>query len=122
MARMHHAEKPEVMRLLIKFPTRGRPDQFFRVLQSYYDMSTSGELQFVVSCDADDESMNNAAVIERLRTYKNLEFYFGPSKSKIEAVNADIKNQHFDVVLVASDDMVPVMEGYDQIIVQKMIE
>ena len=75
----------------------------------------------MVSCDLDDTSMNNKDVISRLKKYPNLSFYFGKRVNKIEAVNRDI-NRHlnFDVLLVASDDMFPVLKNYDEIIINNM--
>ena len=47
----------------------------------------------------------------------------GKSDSKIHAVNRDIdKIKDWDIVLLASDDMIPQVKGYDQIIIQKMKE
>jgi hypothetical protein len=61
--------------------------------------------------------MNNYEVIEEFKNYKNLNFYFGDSKSKIEAVNSDLeKDEDYDIILLASDDMVPQVKGYDAII------
>lgn len=111
-------------RLLIKLPTRSRPEKIFQILDMYYaKLSGKVPYHFLISCDIDDESMNIEYVKNKLRSYKNLSFYFSLSKGKVEAVNRDIdKHPDFDVLLVASDDMIPVAEGYDQIIVNKMQE
>jgi hypothetical protein len=47
----------------------------------------------------------------------------GLSKSKIDAVNRDLNNynKHWDVVLLASDDMIPTIKGYDDIIRDNMM-
>ena len=67
--------------------------------------------------------MNNDSVRAKLDSYPNLKYYFGHSKSKIEAVNADISsNIDFDILLLASDDMEPVLPGYDVNIKNKMNE
>lgn len=118
------AELKMPSKLLIKIPTRSRPEQLFRYLDQYYE-KLSGTIHciFLISCDLNDVSMNNRQVIDRLRVYKNLYVYFGNNKTKIEAYNADInKHLDFDVLLVASDDMVPIVKGYDAIIIQKMKE
>jgi hypothetical protein len=106
------------MKLLIKFPTRGRKEMFFNVLNKYYEYLDDLEnTKFVISCDEDDKTMNNYEVIEEFKNYKNLNFYFGDSKSKIEAVNSDLeKDEDYDIILLASDDMVPQVKGYDAII------
>ena len=109
-------------RLLIKLPTRSRPEKFFKVLDLYYQkLSGTIPYQFLISGDVDDKSMNCAQVIDHLKTYSNLNFYFSESDGKIEAVNRDIeKHLDFDILLVASDDMIPVADGYDRIIADKM--
>jgi hypothetical protein len=40
----------------------------------------------------------------------------------VQAINANMNDRNFDVVLLASDDMVPAIEGYDDIICTKMQE
>lgn len=112
----------EQIELLIKIPTRSRPEQFFNRLDIYFK-KLSGEVNctFLISCDRNDLTMNNINVIKRLCKYKNLFFYFGDNKSKVEAYNADInKHLNFNVLLVASDDMEPVVDGYDKIIMDRM--
>ena len=61
------------MRILIKFPTRGRRDKFFNVLDIYYQLATNlNDIEFQITIDTNDESMNNYNVLEKLKTYKNL--------------------------------------------------
>jgi hypothetical protein len=111
------------MKLLIKFPTRGRKEKFFQVLDLYVDyLEDIDNYKVIVSCDNDDLSMNNDEVINKLNTYKNLEYYFSDNKSKIEAINANLENQEFDILLLASDDMIPQFEGYDMIIRAMMMK
>lgn len=112
-------------KLLIKFPTRGRPNKFFKVLDEYINKAKNLEhIAFLISLDADDVSMNNELIINRLKNYQNkikLIYFFGNSKTKIEAVNADMdKVSGWDILLLASDDMIPVVEGYDSIIRRDM--
>jgi hypothetical protein len=106
--------------LLVKFPTRGRPDKFFSVLDRYRDLSRSKNIRFLVTCDLDDSSMNNEIVRKRFESYENVEVCYGTSKTKIEAVNADMKGQEFDICLLASDDMIPERVGYDLEIIKQM--
>jgi hypothetical protein len=109
------------MKILIKFPTRERPEKFFNVLNLYYQKAKdANNIEFLISCDEDDTTMNNPDVIRRLNNSKkhiNLNYYFGNSKTKVEAINADIeKCNNWDILLLASDDMIPVCDGYDEII------
>jgi hypothetical protein len=107
--------------LLVKFPTRNRPEKFFNTLDQYYKLlSGKNNVQFLITCDNDDLTMNNDDVKKRLLSYKNLTIKYGDHKSKIEAVNADLNSKDFQIILLASDDMTPVVEGYDDIIINKM--
>lgn len=109
-------------KLLIKFPTRSRPEKFLNVLDEYYKLLRNPNFEFVVSCDTDDSSMNNESIKQKLDAYPNLKYYFDDNKSKIQAVNNNISDKSFDIVLLASDDMLPIVAGYDEIIRQKMEE
>lgn len=112
-------------RLLIKIPTRQRPDQIFKILDNYYQkLSGKYSYLFLLSCDTDDLSMNNPEIRQKLDRYPNLRYRFGNNKSKIEAYNANIDEfkDWFDILIVTSDDMEPQLDNYDEIIVQKMLE
>jgi hypothetical protein len=110
------------MKLLIKFPTRDRKDKFFKVLDKYYALLDNiNNVEFCISIDDNDPTMNNDVVLDKLETYENLSYFIGYSKSKIEACNADINEiDDWDVVLLASDDMIPQVKGYDKLILENM--
>lgn len=119
------------MKLLIKFPTRQRPEQFKEALDTYYRlMSNKHQYQFIISMDQDDPSMLNSEISQWLKSKPNLLFNYGNNKTKVQAINADISqftglpggNYDFDILLLASDDMIPLVHGYDDIIVTKMQE
>jgi hypothetical protein len=111
------------MKILIKFPTRNRKDKFFNVLQKYYDFALDKKnLFFLITLDSDDLSMNCDDVKEKLKKFDNLEYVFGVSENKIHAVNRDIIDGDWDIILLASDDMIPNKIGYDDIIRNRMIE
>lgn len=114
--------------LLIKIPTRGRPDKFRNQFDKYYNM-LSGELKvkFVVSMDADDHCMNNDDMkwwlSEANGGRKNIHYYYGTSKTKVQAINADMHHhQDWKILLLASDDMTVQKKGYDKIIYDDMMK
>jgi len=108
-------------KILYKFATRGRPEKFKKVLETYYQMmSGKNPFEFIISVDKDDSTMNNQNMISYLQSKPNLKFFFGESKTKIEAVNADIKGIYFDILVIVSDDMIPQIQGFDDIIVKHM--
>lgn len=103
------------MKILVKFPTRNRREKFFEVLDLYYSFAENlDKMEFLITLDSDDVSMNNDEVRQKLKTYKNLKYYFGESNNKIHAVNRDIEMGDWDILLLASDDMIPIKKGYDE--------
>jgi hypothetical protein len=118
-----NTSKQNITKLLVKFPTRGRRDKFFNTLNTYYEyLSNKYNVHFLITLDSDDTEMNNVQTMERLNIYKNLTYYYGDSKTKIEAVNTDLDKTDWDIVLLASDDMIPIVHNYDEIIINKMQE
>ena len=45
------------MKLLIKFPTRNRPNKFLKVLNTYVRNLDDKTTKIIVSCDLDDDTM-----------------------------------------------------------------
>jgi hypothetical protein len=75
-----------------------------------------------ISCDVDDMTMTPPNVQQQLlqlvSKFEWSALYFGGSRTKIEACNADIEKVEYewDVVVLVSDDMVPEVFGYDELI------
>lgn len=110
------------MKLLIKFPTRERPVKFLEVLDKYYSLLDDVDnTEFCVTLDDDDKTVTDK-FLDKLETYPNVFYYIGDSKDKIEAINNDMEDFKFDIVLLASDDMIPQTQGYDKIIRDNMIK
>jgi len=107
-------------RLVIKFPTRNRPEKFKSVFTRYMTfLSGRHDVRFVVSMDADDATMNNDAMREWFETRKrnaDIKYCYGYSKSKIQACNADMEGEYGDVLMLASDDMNPQQMSYDEVV------
>jgi hypothetical protein len=111
------------MRLLIKFPSRQRPTQFISTLKLYVSKCNQASLtDFLITLDEDDETMtplhNEISAI--LANHKH-QIIYGKSDNKIHAINRDMKfASNWDILLLASDDMLPKVQGYDDIIREKM--
>jgi len=106
------------MRILLKCPTRSRPQKAISTLKKYVDMANRKDLLgILVSCDADDTSMKNVRneLTATLRPASWSKVVYGNSKSKIQACNADIAecDWEWDIVVLVSDDMQPQIQGYD---------
>jgi len=116
------------MRILLKCPTRSRPAQFLRVLNQYVSLANRPDLIGIcVSCDMDDTTMTDSTVQQSIKniTYRVAwsEIFYGSSTNKIEAVNADMTSiiWPWEMVVIVSDDMVPQVKGYDDVLRSHMI-
>jgi hypothetical protein len=106
-------------KLLVRMPTRGRPLQAIETLTKYRAMAGM-PVEIEVVIDSDDETMVRAEVLQRLRALGCV-ITVGEHKSKVEAVNAG-RVKDWDVLLLASDDQVPVAEGYAKRAMDAMLE
>lgn len=104
-------------KILFKYPSRGRPGRFFNSLNSIYN-NLDDPHNFLVSCtlDLDDPSMNNDEVIDKINTYKNISIAWGKSISKIDAINRDMPNYNWDILICMSDDMQFNIYGFDTMV------
>lgn len=108
-------------KILYKFATRGRPEIFKKVLEKYYSMmSGRNEFEFVITIDRDDPLMTNPDMLRYMVETPNLRYFVTDSKTKIEAINANMEGLEFDILVVVSDDMVPQQVGFDDTIVKHM--
>jgi len=107
-------------RILIKFPTRGRLIKSLEVLKKYVYMANNiQKIKIIVSVDEDD----NHSQYNVMKFHDCISVVIGPSFGKIHAINRDIPDpKTFDILLLASDDMIPQVQGYDDIIRQRMSE
>jgi FkbM family methyltransferase len=105
-------------KFLFKFPSRGRPEKFKSTLQNHLNkLSNNHKYKFVFSFDNDDEKMNNDDIRNFIKSLRiDYEIYYGDNKNKIEAINANIGKKKFDILMLIADDMVPILENYDEII------
>ncbi len=115
------------MKLLIQFPTFARAEKFLDVLDRYVEaVSTHNELFFNINCDLSDLSMTDGYVQERIKYIlskkPNVDGIqnFDPNTEKISAINNHIDGRDFDIVICASDDMVPQVYSWDCEIVNAM--
>lgn len=105
--------------ILVKFPSRSRPDQFLRVLKGWASrMHAPSRVTWLFSFDEDDRSMRD--IRRHIEPILGLQFgiYYGHSASKIHAINRDIDQvtMPWDILLVLSDDMVCQVDDWDTVI------
>lgn len=116
------------MRILLKCPTRSRPQKIMSTIQSYVRLANHPEqIGIAISCDNDDGSMTRNLVQEELmRIMRPCEWkrvFFSDNKTKIQACNADMDriDYNWDIVVLVSDDMIPQIKGYDDVIRNHMM-
>jgi hypothetical protein len=112
------------MRILVKFPTWGRPAKFFDTFSRYVDYADDpSNINFLVTMDSDDKTVSMDLINRTIEKHPATQIFVGHSGSKIAAVNRDMHcAPPYDIILLASDDMVPQIKGYDTIIRKKMRE
>ena len=75
-------------------------------------------MKFMITLDRDDTTYD---LHEITMEFPSLVISVSESKNKVDAINRDMSRAPpFDIVLLASDDMIPVVKGYDTIIRTKM--
>ena len=110
--------------LLIKYPTRSRPDKFKEILKHYVsNLSGKYKVKFIISMDNNDPTCNNQNMrnfLEMMKHSVDLDYVYGDSKNKIDACNRDIPSDGWKVCILVSDDMTPRIKNYDEIIMKDM--
>lgn len=109
------------MKLLFKLPSRERKDKLFAAIDNIIEMCVTEDYHILCSCDISDSVMTDKAVRDRLNEYGKVTVIYGNSKTKVEAINADIWTQDaWDVLIVTADDMVIQQKGFDSFIEEDM--
>lgn len=115
------------MRILLKCPTRSRPEKVVTTLSRYVALAAHPEqLGVCVSCDTDDMSMSatvEARLQQVLASTAWHRIFRSPNKTKIEACNANMSEIDWDwqIVVLVSDDMIPQLKGWDDVIRNHML-
>lgn len=98
------------MRVLIKIPSRSRPDALRNVMLSYERLSSGNpRTGFLISLDSDDPTMGPFVNPTKMPC----SIVYGVSESKIHAINRDVNLPDWDILVVGSDDCVPKTKGWD---------
>lgn len=111
------------MRILLKCPTRSRPTKVVETLRKYVASAARKDLIGVaISCDNNDSSMSRPSIQQELHEVLGSvawhRIFFSPNQNKIQACNANMGEIEYDwdIVVLVSDDMIPQIVGWDQII------
>lgn len=110
--------------ILIKFPSRSRPKKLLYAYEKYISLARdSSRIKTIISFDYDDISVTPELTEKLMKIHSQTLICIGPSLGKIGAVNRDMdKAGEYDILLLASDDMIPEFPGYDDLLREKMSE
>jgi len=108
------------MKILVKLPCRERASKLIKRIEEYQSKAIDKSIKYLISLDANDngrlDSCNMPHVLARLKEL-NCIVFIGDSKNKIDACNRDIDMVNgWDILVLASDDMECVCEGWDKIL------
>ena len=93
-------------------PSRGRPLQLSRMIESALQTSNAPEsIEFIVYADSDDSSMKNFSQL-------NTRIIFGPKMSISRMTNTCYKNATGDILMYAADDIVFRTDSWDTKIIE----
>ena len=99
----------------------GRPGWFKQTLDKYFSMlSGHYDYEFLITLNSNDTTMNNNDMRTFMDAYFHLDYKYGKHQTKIDACNADMDGIDFDILFLISDDMIPIVPGFDNVIVETM--
>ena len=104
------------LKILFKYPCRGRKNLFFESLNSLNEnIRDRNNYHISLTIDEDDDILNTPEVMEQIGKYPNVSVGLGLSNSKIEAINRTMPDYDFDVIICWSNDMFATFFGFDDI-------
>jgi hypothetical protein len=108
--------------LLIKFPSRSRPSKLLYAYEKYISLAKNPEkIKTIISLDSDDSTVNQELLEKLQKIHLQTQICIGESMGKIAAVNRDMEYAgDYNILLLASDDMIPEYHGYDDLLREKM--
>jgi hypothetical protein len=109
------------MRILIKFPTRERPEKFYKAIENIKDNIRTKDFGILVSLDLDDKSMKTPGMKSFIDSHKEIKAVWGTSNGKVDAINRDIwlmDRYKWKILLVHSDDMWFTKKHFDDDIIE----
>lgn len=103
-----------LMKILYVFPSRSRPSKLIATIENIISMAKHDNYTILVSMDVDDPTVATKSFNEKLLTYEKVKPVYGYSKNKIHAINRDVwMVKDFDILILMSDDMKFVVDGFD---------
>lgn len=110
------------MKILVKYPTRGRVREFLQVLSRTIKHQKTNNVHYLVSIDENDLSMPEDIIEFVESKWDNVTVVRGNSTGKIHACNRDVASYggEWDILVLLSDDMIVERVGWDEILIEEM--
>lgn len=105
------------MRILAKLPSRSRPDKCLETINRFQSHQSTNSVTYLVTLDEDDPCLSR---YQQLLNRPCVKLDISRSKTKIEAYNSNIPDEGWDILILISDDMIPVTMGWDSQIINDM--
>jgi hypothetical protein len=97
--------------LLMKVTSRGRPEICKNTIERYkYLAANPDKMLWILSVDDNDPKIYEYCDIKGVILMTN------PPSNKITAINSNVPETGWDILLNISDDQIPIVQGYDDII------
>lgn len=121
------------MKILVQFPTLARQFKFLQCLSKYVNMASGlNEITFNINCDQNDPTMNDDEARKKItdiflhqsnkKNRAKADVHYDEQTTKISAINDHIEPDLYDIIVCASDDMIPQVDGWDNEIAKAMQE
>jgi len=103
--------------ILIVYPSRGRKERFFQALDACVNnIQDKNNYTILVKLDTDDEVMTQPEVVAKVLSYNNIDISWGLSESKVHAINRNIPESGWDILVNLSDDQFFNIYGWDSMV------
>lgn len=97
--------------LLMKVTSRGRPEICKNTIERHKNLANNpSKMLWILSVDDDDKKIYEYLDIKGVVIMTN------PPSNKITAINSNVPEKGWDILLNISDDQIPIIQGYDDII------
>jgi hypothetical protein len=113
--------------ILMKVTSRGRPTVLLNTIKLYYQFANNtNDMYWLLTFDWDDETVNEDLVDQLIDLIGRDKLFIKQTQvlnaNKIEAINRDVNefDQPWDILLNISDDQIPTLPGYDDVIRESM--
>jgi hypothetical protein len=105
-------------KILVKFPSRERPEKFILALKKCIDYSLDpSNISYLITLDQNDPRLISYKAFLTNLCNSSVKYIVGNSTSKIHAINRDLQQtEPWDIIVLMSDDMICQKQGWDTIL------